>query len=85
MTETTELPKLMTASEISRKIMPVHARTLKRARARGKIQGYLHLGKWRFDSASVLAWISGKGIEVAITSAPAKRRRGRPPRKEVAK
>jgi hypothetical protein len=71
----------LSAAEIAKRIMPMHARTLKRAWARGEIQGHLHNGKWRFTTESVLAWIGGKPI---APEPVAKRRRGRP-RKEAKK
>ena len=50
MTETqSQLPFLMTAAEISARIKKINARTLKRARERGDIKGYLDGGKWVFE------------------------------------
>jgi hypothetical protein len=91
MTETTKKkhPLFMTAAEIREQILDVHPRTLKRAVSRREIRGHLHLGKWRFETESVLAWIAGKSADTQATpesgTAPAKRQpRGRP-RKGAAK
>jgi hypothetical protein len=87
-----QLPFLMTAAEISERITKINARTLKRARKRGDIKGYLHGGKWVFEVPSVLAWITGKKASPpepvtrtgSIASAKRPPGRGRP-RKEAEK
>ena len=78
------LPLYLTAAEISERIMPINARTLKRAQLRGDIRGSLHGGKWRFETASVVAWINGDGQKVSpepVITLSGKRMVGRP-RKE---
>jgi hypothetical protein len=81
MTETKKhpLPLFMTAAEIREQILDVHPRTLKRAVSRREIKGHLHLGKWRFEVASVLDWIAGKSTDAQAT--PKRQPRGRPRRK----
>ena len=85
MTEKTgSLPILLTAAQIAERITSVHARTLKRAQAAGKIKGRMHGGKWLFETASVLQWLGGAPSGPAL---PIKRPRGRPPknRQEMAR
>lgn len=81
----TELPLLLTAAEISRKIIAVNPRTLKRWQAAGKIEGRLINGKWRFNRESVLAYLSGLPPSPEPVDPSAKRPRGRPrvPQKEA--
>jgi Helix-turn-helix domain len=74
----TELPLLLTAAEISRKIIAVNARTLKRWQAAGKIEGHLINGKWRFNRESVLAYLLGSPPSPEPVIAPSAKRPGRP-------
>jgi len=80
MTSQIELPLLLTAAEINRKIFAVNPRTLKRWQAAGKIEGHLINGKWRFNRESLLAYLSDSPPTPPepVIALPSKRPVGRP-------